>query len=113
MTRPGDARWEKGEDSFGLSETIPEHRGLHPHRKSGKKGQYLRPFRQKCDLKSQKMAKFQKLRKFQNSPRERHFGHFLHFRKDLSDHSQSLQKYRGRYLYQRSRTETMTIFMAI
>ena len=47
---------------------------------------------------------------FCNLTRERQFVQFWHFREDLSDHSQTVPKYRGRHLYQKSRKKIGNIY---
>ena len=59
-------------------------------------------FRKWCQI-SQKLC---------NLTRQRHFGHFLHFREDLFDHSQTLPKYGGGHIHRES-WKKPAIFMAI
>ena len=52
------------------------------------------------------------LKKICNLTRERHFGHFRHFREDSFDQSQTLPEYRGCHSHQKSRKK-LAIIMAI
>ena len=52
----------------------------------------------------------QNWQKFFNLTRERQFVHFLHFREDSSDHSQTIPDYRGRHLHQKSRKKIGNIY---